>query len=589
MSCFLLSLFSILIAYFNPAHGYELSLYDFTPPIVWISLILSIFGAISITVYILYRNLLKYYYFCFLGIFILLFDRIILLYIPYIRGYYSWSGDNITHIGILKDILTFGHTPSNIIYPITHILLSELVYITGLPIKTIANHTTALFSAFYVVSIYLLATSSLVTKREQIFAVTSIACVFFNSYDIYIMPNGWSLLYLPVILFFYFKSLTKNHSLEYTILFFITLIMYPFFHPLSTVVLILILVIIGLVEYLISIFKNKNFLLVKKSSFPLTPILLEIVIFLPWLLSFKQFNLNIKIMYRSIMTGSSPDVIASMSGTINKLSLTTLEFIELSIRLLGQQLIFLIFFLLSVILLMKYPNNKKNTKYLTILLSITSFIGLMYASYLLNIIPGLQAIEAARLQAYLVIFTPIFAGFVLSYIVNKEITIHKLNLAPTICVIIILIASTLSIFNVYPSPHVMQPNPSITQMNMNCVEWFLNFRNPVINNVYIMSPVYRFAAAVLGASESEKILGPNYLETNIPNHFSYTTVSNFGKSYIKDKFCMITIFDKTVYNSVWKVVGRFNKDDFGKLENDFSVDKLYSNGENDDFYVHSFS
>lgn len=342
-------------------------------------------------------------------------------------------------------------------------------------------------------------------------------------------------------------------------------------------------------EYLISIFKNKNFLLVKKSSFPLTPILLEIVIFLPWLLSFQQFNLNIKIMYRSIMTGSSPDVIASMSGTINKLSLTTLEFIELSIRLLGQQLIFLIFFLLSVILLMKYPNNKKNTKYLTILLSITSFIGLMYASYLLNIIPGLQAIEAARLQAYLVIFTPIFAGFVLSYIVNKEITIHKLNLAPTICVIIILIASTLSIFNVYPSPHVMQPNPSITQMNMNCVEWFLNFRNPVINNVYIMSPVYRFAAAVLGASESEKILGPNYLETNIPNHFSYTTVSNFGKSYIKDKFCMITIFDKTVYNSVWKVVGRFNKDDFGKLENDFSVDKLYSNGENDDFYVHSFS
>lgn len=44
----MLSLFSILMAYFNPAHGYELSLYKSTPSIVWICLVFSIIGGVSI-------------------------------------------------------------------------------------------------------------------------------------------------------------------------------------------------------------------------------------------------------------------------------------------------------------------------------------------------------------------------------------------------------------------------------------------------------------------------------------------------------------------------------------------------------------
>lgn len=144
ISCFILSLFSILTAYFNPTHGYELSLYNSTPPMIWISLIFSIFGGISIIMYIVYRNLSNYYNYCFLGLSILLFDRIILLYIPYIRGYYSWRRDNSSYFGILKEILIFGHIPSDLVYPTTHILLSVLVYIISFSSEGIANHSTAL-------------------------------------------------------------------------------------------------------------------------------------------------------------------------------------------------------------------------------------------------------------------------------------------------------------------------------------------------------------------------------------------------------------------------------------------------------------
>jgi hypothetical protein len=49
--CLVSTSFSILIAYFYPAHGYELSLYEYTPLIVWIGLISSIFGGISLNLY----------------------------------------------------------------------------------------------------------------------------------------------------------------------------------------------------------------------------------------------------------------------------------------------------------------------------------------------------------------------------------------------------------------------------------------------------------------------------------------------------------------------------------------------------------
>jgi hypothetical protein len=464
--------------------------------------------------------------------------------------------------------------------------LSELVYITGLSNEIIANHSTALISVFYVISIYLLATSSLVTKKEQILAVTSIAGVFFSGYDVYLMPNGWSLLYLPIVLFFYFKSLTKKYSMKYAILFLITLILYPFFHPLSTVILILMLVVIGLMEFLIPIFENKKILLIK-SSFPLTPILLETAIFFPWILSFQKFNLNIKMMYYSIIAGSSPNVISSMSSTVGKLSLTKLEFLRLLFRLMGQHFIFLIFFFLSFVLLLKYPNYRKNNKNLIILLSITLFIGLMYVFYLFNILPGLQAMGSDRLQAYLVIFTPIFAGFVLSYIITRKMIIHKFNLAPMVCVIIILIASVVSILNLYPSPYVMQPNPSITQMDMNGAEWLLNFKNSATNSVYIMSPVYRFLAGSLGHVEAGKLFGSSYKEANITDHFNYTISKNLGNSYTQNEYFMMTMFDKIVYETVWNVVGRFHHNDFKELEGDTSVDRLYSNGDTSVYYIHS--
>lgn len=617
----LFSILAIGIAFQNQAQGYELSIYKSTPFIVWFSLMLSIIGALFIGVYQIFTKDYLSSNFWVISVFILLLNRLILLYIPYIRGYFSWRGDNISHVGALIDIITSGYIPTDNFYPITHILLVIFSTVTGISANLVVNYSTGIFSTFYVISIYLLATTILYTKKEQILAVISVAVVFF-SYNVFLMPNGWSQLYLPFLVFLYFKSLKKHKSSEYKLLFVILLILYPFFHPFSSLYVIFMLFFIGFIILLIHLclinekmdiivyrpnkysytkqlitgFVNKlkvilsSLIFIRKNKyhFPLTAILIEIVILIPWILSFQSFHLNLKLFYNSILTGTSPDVVEGMQNTLNKINVSGFDFIQLLVKSEGGNLIFLGLFAISFFILSKKRNDLQKNKNLLILSSITIFTGFIYTMYLFGITPGLHAIAAQRIKSYITLFTPVSAGFVFIYFIQKELIVRKINLVPILCIFIIFAASILSIYNLYPSPNVIRPNPSITKMDMRGADWFLNYHNDEILTTDIMSPMYRFADGIIGTVEEENIFGSPSRHTKVPNHFNYNNMSKLGESYLEDRYMMITRFDTVIYDTVWSVVGRFYSKDFIKLEFDPSVSKLYSNGENHVYRISSF-
>jgi len=115
-------------------------------------------------------------------------------------------------------------------------------------------------------------------------------------------------------------------------------------------------------------------------------------------------------------------------------------------------------------------------------------------------------------------------------------------------------------------------------------EWFIDHKDTKLKPIEIMTPVYRFANAILGTNNNRTDIRST---SKIPDHFNYTVNNKLGKSYIKDYYAVITEFDKQMYDTVWKDVGRFNKEDFEKLETDSSVDKLYSNGGDIVWYIHA--
>ena len=587
--CFMLTTLSCITAYSTPATGYELSIYESTPLMVWVALILSISGGVFILILQVYTKEYEHSKFWLIGLFLLILNRVCLLCIPSIRGYYSWNGDNTSHIGAVRDIFFEGHFANNS-YPITHVLMAEILQISGLSIELVTNHSTVLFSVIFVISLYLLSSSVFKTKAPQILIVASIGGVLFNTYDVYIMPNGWSLLYLPIIFYFYFKSWANNNSLQYTILYVILLIFYPFFHPLSATMIIVMLPIIGITKCLLNVIEANKIDLKMLSNFQFTSILIELIIILDWTLSFKKFYPNVRNLYKIYYSSGAPssiNVIAGMNNTLNKIDLSGIDLLELIVRIKGDDFIFLVLSLVSFIILLKSSTEeKKKHENLLILLALTFFFGLMYAGYLFNIIPGIENLGSQRLEAYLVIFTPISAGFVYQHILERRINFKRFNIKPLICLIIIMSASIISIFSLYTSPYVMRPTPEATEMDINGATWLLNYKNSSTTCAEIMSPVYRLADGILGQHSARDRIDIQS-STSIPDNFNYTSNTYLGNSYTEDKYSMITKFDTVIYDTVWKNVGRFHAEDFEKLNFDSTVDKMYSNGETNVYYIHS--
>lgn len=618
----LFSTVAIAIAFQNPAQGYEISIYDSTPFIVWICLFLSITGALFLVLYQVSTNKYVSSNFWTIGIFILLLNRLIILYIPYIRGYFSWREDNISHVGYLIDIIASGHISSGNYYPITHILLAMFYTVTEISQNILVNYSTGVFSIFYVILVYLLATVVLHTKKEQILAVTSVVIVFF-SYNVYLMPNGWSQLFLPIVVFLYFKSLEEYNFIQYKLLFVILLIIYPFFHPLSSFYFIFMLTYFGIAFYIMLFFfpeeQNYNNLNTQRKEykflgqlirepynylekkiitistlmsnngyrFPFTAILIETIILNIWILSFQAFKFNLREFYNSILTGTSPDIIGGMQNTLSKINLSAVDFLKLLIMQEGTNLIFLGLFVVSLFILIKKRHDLQTSKRLLVLSGIIIFTVSIYAGYMFGVIPGLHAIAAERFKSYTVLFTPISAGFVFAYFLQKKLPVKKVNLFSVVCVFIILIASTLSVYSLYPSPNVIHPNFQITQMDMQGTEWFIHYHNKEVLTTHILSPLYRFTDGVVGPTERNAIFGSIYNHTNVPDHFNYHRMNKLGESYSEDKYMMITMFDTVVYDTVWSRVGRFSSLDFDRLLKDTSVEKLYSNGETEIFFIHT--
>jgi hypothetical protein len=143
----------------------------------------------------------------------------------------------------------------------------------------------------------------------------------------------------------------------------------------------------------------------------------------------------------------------------------------------------------------------------------------------------------------------------------------------------------LSVFGLFPSPYIHRPTPQITTMDMHGMEWSFDKKDRDIQYVHTMSVPYRFADAILGKDERAQRSDIQRYAPFVPDHFNYPEKIYFGENYSSDKYLVLTKLDKIVYITVYKPVGRFNEADFIRLEDDPSVQSLYSNGECNVHYI----
>lgn len=598
-----------IVAYNNPAKGYELSIYESTPFSIWVSLFFAmVMGLFIVTYNMKYKCPM---YISFLGLLVLLTCRLSVQCLPYVRGYYTFNYDHVSHIGLIKDIINTGFFPDYVFYPITHILLSEITLVTNLHVLLVSNCTAAVVSLFYLVSLYLIANFCF-DKNIAFLAITTATLVIFDEYSVLLMPNGLSMLFIPFFLFLFFKS---KDSSKYPIVLLIIIFLYPFFHPFSSFIVIIYLfsanIIIFLCGLLLSskpplsgllgkiyenIHRNTSFLqntslldslsLPKKSdyNFNFSATLVLLIIWILWILSFACFFPSIRRLFHSILFLDDSSALVEMGSKLDKVGLQGWDVLYLLMKDQGDTLIFLLFTFLSVYIFFKIKNRYNEPLIYVCLIVLTTITGLFYLSYLSGIIPGLSNFNASRLLVFIPLFTPIYVGHVFHTVLKKN---NFLILS--FCLIIVL-ASTVSGVGLYTSPYKLRPSLQVTQMDVDGGKWALNYKNIDVNYTYITtSPPRRIADYVIGHSErkSRKDFLYQGVKSQIPDHFNYSYYEKVGDSYDEDKYAVIHKLDRIVYSTVWKNVGRFSDTDFIYMERDSTVEKLYSNGECDVYYIHS--
>ncbi|NLN49353.1 MAG: hypothetical protein GX154_09790 [Clostridiales bacterium] len=116
-------------------------------------------------------------------------------------------------------------------------------------------------------------------------------------------------------------------------------------------------------------------------------------------------------------------------------------------------------------------------------------------------------------------------------------------------------------------------------MDMSGMEWAVDNSGGDCQYVTILSPITRFADAILGIHATKIEFGKE--DPTVIDHFGYNNNTYLGHYYDETMYFSVTQMDQIIYDTVptYSAVGRFNYYDFINLNQDPTVDRLYHNRE----------
>lgn len=597
---FLLISVAVILIGRNPSRGYELSIYSAISPMIWALLITAIIGGIAIVIHQVLKEDGERGNWWIVGLSLILLSSLAIVLLPLLRDYaFSSTGDHLSHLGWARDILQNGSIASNDVYPVIHILTSQFSSTLNISPVTIINFVGPLFYLLFVVSTYLLS-KELLSKGTAILATTA-STVFLTIYYIHIAPVGLSYMTFPLMLYLYFKFI-KNKSFPFFGLGVSLVLLMVFFHPASSLTLTFTLLTmelskIFLVKFYIGKSKRAHSFLYSTGRFSFSlPLISFVGTMLWWWNNPKLWEYALINIYEWLQGDLSTIPLAAIAKQgFGVLGLSILDQLILFFKMYGHIFIYLVISVIGilVILIRRVPSVVD----VRITYIFSPFFLVVTALWLIDYLNPLTRLSSGRLVFLVITLFPPLVGLSL-YQLGKmkqryeEVTkkslhqLHKNKLGRGIAIgAIITTCSLIGIFSIYYSPFIYQPNTQVTHMEVAGAVWLLEQGNPNVKVIAAgVAKPYRYAHALWGTQKKAyPKADENYF---VGDHFKYDQYSTLGESLEGEKYMMSrSEFIKLLYSELYPQVGRFNMDDFSKLERDPSVNRLYANGEMDIFYV----
>ncbi len=586
----------ILIIIFSPkVSGYELNIYNSVPLLFWILLVNIIIIAFF---QMYYFTFIKYISMSWLFPFIILLSiKIIILTFPFFRGYYFIAGPNsdiFSHIGIIRDIQNSGFIENNF-YPITHILVLTLSNILNTSVSNIAKLIPTFFSFLYSLSLFILGKS--ISSNKLALILSSFSFIFmFSTFNWSFHPSFFSFFIIPFLLYSYYKVLNSIKIIEYILICIIFSILIVFFHPITTIILI-IMFLIFLTGNLLSTklfkfneFSNKNGTILHTVFI----FLLLTISFITWITSMPSGVYSIKNIISGIFKSGEPTIVSNYVGIYLTAGLTTLQSIRFIFLNYG------IIILLSTISLIFFINlfikilRRKNFDSIYFIYSIQLIGGLIYSLYF--ILFSSYILKPIRSIQYFLLVTIIFNSLMmLKYFKKSKITKTLINTkfrnSSTIILTMILFIFliTLSIFILYPSPIIYSGNSQYTYKTLSGSSWVVINSNTNYNYSSDVGFNYERMDHYLNGLKSNS--STSFIETMYTtSNFGYNQNSTIFETYNYSKTYLISTKQGLVAveaypDNVKYLIRQWNKEAINKLENDGTVIQIYCNSEFNSFLV----
>jgi len=576
----------ILFAGLYPASDYELSIFEIFPLYIWI--LFEIFVSFNIVFLICYAInrtdksvLLK----------ILLFIQILittfLLLLPTIHGYCIFSrGDVHTHIGIINDILSYGYTSFDNFYPLSHIYIAQIAFLSNISLLKLISLTSPILNIFYILCIFLFARTIFNDFYSAIISACLGCVLFIGGYNLAFTPYGISIMIFPLILFVYFKMQISNNQFSWKLLLFIPILLMPFLHPLFSLIIIMSIIsfIISNIIYIRFSESPKESLWIVNKTNNIFFLFVSIIAFIFWFSSFSVWTNNIREVAKWFGADIKSTPADSMLGTSELISTSGYNPNQILFLNFGTATILLIllfiyyFYFIKGLVYKKIPNNN--------LFTITFFNGFVLVITFIFLFSINISFSPFRLIYSLF---PVSVLLISQLFLNQEIYQNSIaKIKVSFFIMLIILASILGLFNTFISPVTLQPNPQVTKMEMNEMRWFLENKDPKISVLYLGMDEYRFSESILGHQTTMNRgdivkLGGN--ETVLPDHFNYQNKDYIYDSLNERSYLVFSKLSNLLYSEIWTKVSRFNDKDFQRLNEDKTASKIYSNLEQNIYFI----
>lgn len=570
----------------NIIKGYEISIYTQINPIVWILVIITLIGGITLLTWDLQNE--KQYWWK-LSILLIMIINTIIIFLPVMIGYqFSISGDTLSHLGYILAISNNGHI-SNDIYPINHLIISIITAVSSISSEDVIKYFGIIYYSLFILFSYLMAKRVFKKNKIAILACLFSTIPFFYFYYAFI-PIGFTIVSFIMFYYIYFIYQEKK-SANMGILILLLLLFMVLMHPVASFFLLISLIFfeLGKVLYL-KRYSHGEFRLTKSlNKISITFSLILTILFVSWLWQgygvWEAFVHGIIDLFSNELNNSGLTTTAAESFGL--LNFSILDMITLFIKMYGHIFILgLVGIIAAMIIILNKKNEKIDNKQYQSLFILSIIFVTFSVLAIIDFIQPLSILSSGRLMFLPMIFIPLFSSFGLYFFIKKYKADSSNKLIKIALISFLSIPFLIAIFSLHQSPFVYKSNPAVTSEEITGADWIIVNGNIKMNTISLgVDDLKRFSDAIYSR---KKMKYSTTTKIKIPDHFNYTQgePSNLGQDYDKNYY-LITRKDYilSLYRIIFPQLNRFTEEDFRLLNEDNTVYKIYENGEVQNWHI----